>query len=63
MLKRIVISVLIAIAVGIVVYLIGVLLSTATPLVALGSILEGFAWLLGLIAGIWFFVTNENVLR
>lgn len=49
-------SLLWAVGVAIVVFLIGVLLSTLAPVAALGAVLQQYAWLIGVASGIFYFV-------
>jgi hypothetical protein len=58
---RIVRAVVIGVVTGIVVLIVGVLLvSTAVPpAVAIGELLERFAWALGVLAGLWSFFGGQ----
>lgn len=51
-------AILWAVAVTIVAYLLGAFLEIITPVVALGTFLQSYAWLIGLAAGIFYFVGN-----
>lgn len=45
-----------AVGVAIIVFLIGVLLSTIAPVAAFGAALQQYAWLIGIVSGIFQFV-------
>ena len=51
-------AILWAVGVAIVVFLLGVLLSTLAPVAALGSVLQTYAWLIGVASGIFYIVGN-----
>jgi len=56
--KRILLALLVAIATGVVVYILGVVIGLFFP--TIGGVIMGISWLLGLVAGIWYYVTGSN---
>lgn len=60
MLKRLILSVLIGLATWLVVFLIGIVIALFPVIAPLGLALQAWAWLFGLIAGVWFFITGER---
>lgn len=60
MLKRLILAILVGIATALVVYLIGVVLALLPVVAPLGVVLQGLAWIFGIVAGVWFFLTGER---
>lgn len=62
MLARVVLAVVVGIVVGLVCLLVGALLGDiGIPFVAtIGSFLATWAWVLGLLAGLWFFFSGRT---
>ncbi len=58
MIQRIVTAILIAVAVGLVCLLLGLLLRSlgVPPAAVVGAFLTGYAWVIGLLAGLFYFV-------
>lgn len=62
MVQRILMAVLVGIVTGIVVYIIGMGVALLPGADAIGAFIMGIAWLLGLVAAIWFYLTGRNPL-
>ena len=60
MLKRVLIAILIGIIVAIVVYLIGLVIALVPNLVTIGHFIEDVSPIVGILAGIYYFVTGKN---
>ena len=63
LLKRIVIAIIIGIVTALVVYLIGLLVALLPVVGVVGEFLKNVSGLFGLIAGIYYFVTNKTLVR
>lgn len=65
MLKRIILSVIVGIAVALVCLLLGALLITIKVdfAVAIGEFLNQYAGVIGLLAGIWYYFTGQTLLK
>lgn len=61
MLKRILLSILVGIATGIVVYIIGALLSVLPVVAGLGAIIKGLSVICGVVGAIIFFITGRTI--
>ena len=60
MLKRLILAILVGIATALVVFLVGVLLALIPFVAPVGVALQGLAWVFGIVAGIWFFLTGQR---
>lgn len=58
MIKKVILALVVAVAVGLLCIIVGRVLGllVAPPAVAVGDFLESFAWVIGLLAGIWYFI-------
>ena len=65
MLKRLVLAVVVAVVVTLACYLVGGILEALKVEVAvtIGSWLQQYAEILGVLAGLWYYFTNGNFLR
>jgi len=60
MLKRLILSVLIGVATFIVVLIIGAVIGLFPVIGGVGALIQSLAFLFGLVAGVWFFLTQER---
>lgn len=65
MLKRILLAVIVGLVTAFVIWLVGLILvdvaSGSSTVVSIGQVLERFALLAGLIAGLWYYLTGEKL--
>jgi len=61
MIKRILLSILVGIITFLAVLLIGALISIFPVVGGIGALIQSLAWLFGLVAGVWFFLTGERL--
>ena len=62
MIQRVLIAVLVGIVVAILVYVIGLGIALVPGVAVIGVFLQNVAWLLGLAAGIWYYISGRTVL-
>ena len=62
MVTRVLFAVLVGIVVAILIYVIGMGIALVPGLSAIGGFLQAVSWLLGVAAGIWYFVSGRSVL-
>ncbi len=62
MIQRVLIAVLVGIVVAILVYVIGLGIALVPGVAVIGVFLQNVAWLLGVAAGIYYFVSGRTVL-
>lgn len=62
MIQRVLIAVLVGIVVGIVIYVIGMAIALVPGVAVIGEFLKAVSWLLGLAAGIWYYISGRTVL-
>jgi len=60
MFKRFILSLVICVATFLVVLLVGAVIGLFPVVGSIGVLIQSLAWIFGLVAGVWFFLTGER---
>ena len=63
MVSRILLSIIIGLVAWGLTFIVGLLIALIPPVVAVGLFVQSIAWIVGIIAGIYYFVTQRNPIR